>query len=108
MNLDSPTIDQWYPHIHVVDINDDGLPDIVLRTNSQRFSPYNHSRSILLNRGNAHFVDASEVFIANTTAGVAVGDFDGDGHPDLLVPQSGDLLRKFTAAQRLSPTWFVD
>ena len=49
-----------------------------------------------------------EVFIANTTAGVAVGDFDGDGHPDLLVPQSGDLLRKFTAAQRLSPTWFVD
>ena len=108
LNLDIPPIDAWYVAARVVDMNRDGRPDIVLRTNSKRFDPESFSRSLLLNLGDAHFVDASEAFVINTTVGTAIGDFDGDGWPDIMVPQYADFFRFFTASRVLSPGRFAD
>lgn len=101
LNLTFPSTDGWVVDITVVDINGDSRPDVVLRMNSRTFSPTNFSRSVLLNLGGANFVDASEVMTANTTAGLAVGDFDKDGLVDLLVlpPQNG--FRVFRGVRKL-------
>lgn len=91
LNLAFSSHDQWFVDIEVLDLNADGFPDLVLRTNSSNYSPLNQTRSILLNRGDATFVDASEVFISNTVAGLGGGDFDRDGRLD-LVTLYGDRL----------------
>lgn len=84
LNFNYSSQDQWIVDLKVLDLNGDGLPDIVVRTNSSNYSPLNYNRSILLNRGNATFVDASEAFIASTHGGMRVGDFDRDGRPDVV------------------------
>lgn len=108
LNLDIPWIDAWYVAARVVDMNRDGHPDIVLRTNSKLFDLESFSRSLLLNLGDAHFVDASEAFIVNTNHGTAIGDFDGDDWPDIMVPQYADHFRFFTASRVLAPGRFKD
>ncbi len=111
LNLTFPSTDQWVVRIHVVDINNDGLPDIVLRMSTTFYAPVNFSRSILLNRGGAVFVDASEVTWANSEYGLGVGDFDRNGLLD-LVTATGDNhqngIRVFRGVKRLDTALFND
>jgi len=101
LNLEFSSTDKWVVATAIADVNGDGKPDIVLRVNSRNFSPANFSRSILLNRGGAVFVDASEAFAANTIAGISVGDFDRDGLLDLLAPNSQNGLRIYRGLKTL-------
>lgn len=86
LNLTFAGSDKWVVEISVVDMNADGKPDLVFRTDSRVHNEYPFTRSILLNRGNAVFVDASETMVGNSAGGMAVGDFDGDNRVDLVVP----------------------
>jgi hypothetical protein len=79
-----------------------------LRTNSSNFALTNFSRSILLNRGNATFVDASELFHGKTISGVAAGDIDRDGRIDLVTMPSSGEVRTFRSAKAIDLQLFAD
>src|SRR2546422_7708878 len=67
-------------------VNGDGRPDLVV-TNSANTSsgalPGNIS--VLLGNGDGTFQTARTLDVGTTPAFVAVGDFNGDGRPDLAV-----------------------
>ena len=111
LNLTFPSTDLGVARIHVVDLNNDGLLDVVLRMSTTFYAPVNFSRSILLNRGGAVFVDASEVTWANSEYGLGVGDFDRNGLLD-LVTATGDNhqngIRVFRGVKRLDTALFND
>lgn len=107
LNLQFVDTDQWVTEIKVVDINQDGFLDLVLRVNTRNYSPINHSRAILLNRGNAVFVDATEALVVNRNSGVSVDDFDGDGLADLVVPFASDITT-YRATRALALAHFAE
>jgi hypothetical protein len=64
------------------------------------WQPYGERNQLLRNTGKGKFVDISEaqpVFCgrANVGRGLALGDFDNDGRPDLLVVSIGDRARLY-------------
>ncbi len=72
--------------VAVADLNGDGNLDIVV-TNSG--TPGGNSISVLLGNGDGTF-QAQKVYTTDTAPqGVAIGDFNGDGHPDIAVTNSG-------------------
>jgi hypothetical protein len=85
--------------VGVIDFDRDGLGDLYFATGCEfpvdesTATPYNH---MYRNLGSGHFTDVSQLTRLNTrgfSAGVAVGDFDSDGFPDLYVSRYGqDLL----------------
>jgi glycosidase len=78
--------------VAVGDFNGDGYPDLAV-ANNDTSSPAD-SVSILLNTGDGGFSAAQNYAADPGTTGLAVGDFNGDGIPDLA------LVSK--AAQRLT------
>ena len=67
------------------DVNGDGWPDLLVA------SDFGTSR-VLLNRGDGTFRDATDpaVVTDENGMGAAVGDWDGDGHPDWFVSSIRD------------------
>jgi len=78
--------------VAVFDYNGDGLPDIYFANGAdvpslEKTSPKFWNR-LFRNEGNFHFTDVTEqarVAGKGYSMGVAVGDYDNDGHPDLFV-----------------------
>jgi hypothetical protein len=73
--------------VAVADLNGDGKPDLVSANHGS------NSVSILLGNGDGTFQAAKNFPAGNSalTFGIAVGDFNGDGNPDvaILVPPNG-------------------
>jgi hypothetical protein len=67
--------------IAVADINHDGNPDIVLA------NPESGTVTVLLGNGKGQFEKApgSPFAAGHSPVDVGIGDFDGDGHPDLVI-----------------------
>jgi len=78
--------------VAATDINGDGKPDIITANS------YNNTVGVLLNNGNGTFPTPATMYPNGGTSaymgglaktGIAVADLDGDGHPDVLMANSG-------------------
>jgi enediyne biosynthesis protein E4 len=72
-----------------VDANGDGRPDLYVASCSYQHSPASRFQQdrLYINRGNGQFARDTAALppMPTCTASVAVGDFSGDGRPDLFV-----------------------
>lgn len=70
--------------VAVTDLNRDGKPDIVVANTASE------SIAVLLGDGKGHFQPApgSPFPVGHLPNDIAIGDFNGDGNPDLLVPNT--------------------
>ena len=69
-------------------MNHDTLPDAVLAGYSLSASP---QLSVLVNQGNGTFAGEKDYALPNSLVSLAVGDFNGDGIPDVAVGMSGGV-----------------
>jgi sugar lactone lactonase YvrE len=69
----------------VADLNGDGIPDLVLSsTDVGNGGVYSYSTQVYLGNGDGNFRAGSNLPLAQTFNNIAVGDFNGDGIPDLV------------------------
>jgi len=73
--------------VAVADFNQDGHPDLAV-ANYDTTAGSSDSVSVLLNTGNGTFAPAQNYQADTGTIAVAVGDFNGDGIPDLALVSS--------------------
>ncbi len=99
--------------IGFIDVDDDGWPDLVIAnghvypelTGKQVADKYLEPAILYRNLGNARFEDlsarAGPAFqVPRSSRGLAAGDFDGDGHPEIVLVNmnaSPSLLKNFGA-----------
>ena len=80
--------------IAVGDFNVDGIPDLAVTICPACEYVYNSgglgSVAVLLGNGDGTFTFKSSPAVGNNSDSVAVGDFNGDGIPDLAVTNNGD------------------
>jgi hypothetical protein len=77
--------------VAVGDFNGDGIPDLVA-TNSSDIVGEPGTMTVLLGKGDGTFTPAasSSVTVGSTPISIAVGDFNGDGIPDLAMVNFAD------------------
>ncbi len=75
--------------VAVGDFNGDGHPDLVVANKGVVTSVGSDNVSILLNDGKGAFPTHTEFAAGTQPVAVAVGDFNADGHPDLVVANVG-------------------
>ena len=83
----------WHKSVEVVDLNLDGYEDMVLDYSST-------SPTILINDGNGKFIEQDHESMGLTPPNtwgnyVAVGDFNNDGSPDLVVLEQGNVFTTY-------------
>ena len=83
--------------VAVGDFNGDGKPDLA---SSQRRSGSDGTVSVLLGNGDGTFRPAVNYATGVVPVSVAVGDFNGDGKPDLAVTDTVSNNRERAAGQR--------
>ncbi len=88
----------------VGDFNRDGTPDLaVTNCGSLIYWPGSMTVSVLMGKGDGTFAAAQTYFAGNEPTSVSVGDFNGDGYPDLAItngsgPDPGSVTILLNAA----------
>lgn len=83
--------DTWIEWIRVTDLNGDGRPDLVLQ-GAPSGTGQAFSRTLLLNRGAAIFIDASEALSVGSVTYLQPGDVNRDGLTDLVGLNSSAIV----------------
>jgi hypothetical protein len=73
----------------VGDFNKDGVPDLAVANKGEPVLGLKGDVSVLLGNGDGSFQAALTFTVGKYPGSVAVGDFDGDGVPDLAVANGG-------------------
>jgi hypothetical protein len=86
--LDFPTEGRPGDESAVGDVNEDGIPDIVvatreLRTNTLPNTVPSNCVSVLLGRGDGTFAPKKDYWVPGISEGLVLKDLDGDGHLDI-------------------------
>lgn len=95
-------------HVRVADFNRDGHPDVLF------IAEDTEQHNLFLGDGNGGFKRVSERLPAKSQAnGVAVGDLNGDGLPDIFIGnttegKSGQAQPFFWLNDPARPGWFID
>jgi hypothetical protein len=111
------TVDKWMPQtigsgVGIIDVNRDGAPDVVL-VNSGAMRDAERSAEartrLFINDGKGKFTDATDAWKLTSAGygmGVAVGDFDNDGWPDLFLTtyDGQDQMLKNTGSEFIDVT----
>jgi hypothetical protein len=82
-----PDTSKYLPTIAVADFNGDGIPDLLTIHTAEDGPPVVSATTVnvFLGKGNGNFTLKSSLDIDYYPGSVAVGDFNGDGAPDLAV-----------------------
>jgi hypothetical protein len=75
-------------YLAVADFNRDGAADLAVTNSSCCLGP--NTVSVLLGKGDGTFLGCVAYEIGSFPYGVAVGDFNGDGRPDLVAANAAD------------------
>ena len=78
--------------VAIFDYDGDGKNDILIANGTRLDSTAKSPPQLYHNDGNGHFHDVAQAAGLNTTGwgqGVCIGDFDNDGHPDVLLTYYG-------------------
>jgi hypothetical protein len=78
--------------VAVADFNGDGVPDLAVANEGTAPNFTDGSVSVLLGNGDGTFRPAQNFSAGVRPTSVAVGDFNGDGIPDVVVTDGGDNL----------------
>lgn len=86
--------------IAVGDFNGDGVPDLIVANDPDTLNscqpasncPYSPSVTILTGNGSGSFLSNSPISVGIGPQSVVVGDFNGDGIPDVAVGTYGDAV----------------
>ena len=73
-------------YVAVADVNGDGKADLVVANEAGSDS---NSVSVLLGNGDGIFQTQQAYAVGSNPSWVAVGDFNGDGHPDIVAANEG-------------------
>jgi hypothetical protein len=80
----SPATGNWPNGVAVADFNDDGIPDLAVANAPCCGYPYTPYLTILVGNGDGTFTAAPNAPAPSEAWDVKVGDFNGDGIPDLV------------------------
>jgi len=77
----------------IADLNGDGKPDIVVASSCPTVAECDPNVEVLLGNGDGTFLSAAFYSSGGFTAtSVAIGDFNGDGKPDIVVSNSSSCV----------------
>jgi hypothetical protein len=81
---------QFSQQMVTADFNHDGLPDLAI-ANTGVIRAFGHTVSVLLGKKGGGFMPGKLFAVGQQPSGLAVTDFNHDGHLDLLVANFGDF-----------------
>jgi hypothetical protein len=89
--------------VQVADLNTDSVPDVVVANGSFPFIPFvppgTDDITVLLGKGDGTLLPGMNLAVGMLPQGVAVGDFDGDGLPDIATAATNGVQISINSSQ---------